>query len=49
MELSRYEIWLDQFETEVLAGFIAELLDRKELASYQVATLENVYKQLEQE
>jgi len=42
-------IWLDDYEIQVLSGFIAELLDRKELDQYQIAVLENVYNQLEEE
>lgn len=42
-------IWLDEFEMQVLGGFVAELLDRKSLDNYQIEILENVYNQLEQE
>ena len=42
-------IWLTDEETQVLGGFIAELLDRKSLDSYQIEILQNVYDQLEQE
>jgi hypothetical protein len=42
-------IWLDEFEMEVLGCFIAELLDGKNLDNtWQIAILENVYKQTQE-
>lgn len=41
-------IWLDGMDMEILGGFIAELLDRKELDYYQVDILEDVLKQIEE-
>jgi len=49
LPMGKEAIWLDDFEKEVLGCFLAELLDRKQLANYQIEILENVYKQLEQE
>jgi hypothetical protein len=42
-------IWLTGEEMDILAGFVAELLDRKKLADWQIDTLYKVYVQLEQE
>lgn len=42
-------IWLDEMDMEILGGFIAELLDRKELDNYQIDILEDVLKQIEEE
>lgn len=49
LPMGKKAIWLDEFEIQVLGGFIAELLDRKSLDSYQIEILQNVYDQLEQE
>lgn len=38
-------IWLDDFESEILGCFIADLLDNNNLDNYQIQILENVYKQ----
>lgn len=41
-------IWLNEFETKVLADFIAKLFSEKKLDNtWVIATLENVYKQIE--
>ena len=42
-------VWLTVEEMDILAGFVAELLDRKKLAYWQIEALENLYNQLEQE
>jgi hypothetical protein len=42
-------VWLTVEEMDILAGFVAELLDRKKLAYWQIDALENLYNQLEQE
>lgn len=49
MDEEKKAIWLNDEEMDRLAGFVAELLDRKELDDYQIEMLENVYDQLEQE
>jgi hypothetical protein len=49
MNEEKKAIWINGEEMDTLAGFVAELLDRKELADYQIEMLENVYNQLEQE
>jgi hypothetical protein len=49
MEEQKKAIWLTGEEMDILAGFVAELLDRKELADWQIEILDKVYVQLEQE
>ena len=49
MNEEKKAIWLTGEEMDILAGFVAELLDRKKLADWQIDTLYKVYVQLEQE
>lgn len=49
MEEEKKAIWLTGEEMDTLAGFVAELLDRKEIADWQIDTLYKVYVQLDQE
>jgi hypothetical protein len=38
-------IWLDPYEMEILAGYLARLLADNSLPNYAIAVLETAYKQ----
>lgn len=46
MSEKKNPIWVDDYEAEVLLGFVGEALD-EDLPEYAIAVLEKVYNQLE--
>ena len=42
-------IWLDAYEMEILAGYLAQLLADNSLPNYAIAVLDTAYKQTQKE
>jgi hypothetical protein len=38
-------IWLDHFEMEILRGYLAQLIEEKNLPNYALAVLNSAYEQ----